>query len=182
MLVGMMTLGLSWKPRLIRPSGTPFKYLKLFLALQNLNSFSVHLRVNALPQQPLFHRKRDRNVYMTPLPISHLHTHQTLTTMNFFPLWILVPTAMSIKMKTRGIDPLVASQAGTDESGFPQYNIQTPTLTSQGPDPTSGSKYKAITVKWDRPYMVNWSPKLGTAVSDLEVEYAEEPGFLYTFK
>ena len=30
--------------------------------------------------------------------------------------------------------------------------------------------------------MVNWSPKLGTAVSDLEVEYAEEPGFLYTFK
>ena len=65
---------------------------------------------------------------------------------------------MSIKMKTRGIDPLVASQAGTDESGFPQYNIQTPTLTSQGPDPTSGSKYKAITVKWDMPYMVNWSP------------------------
>ena len=31
-------------------------------------------------------------------------------------------------------------------------------------------------------YMVNWSPKLGTAVSDLEVEYSEEPGFLYTFK
>lgn len=31
-------------------------------------------------------------------------------------------------------------------------------------------------------YMVNWSPKLGTAVSDLEVEYSEEPGFLYYFK
>lgn len=31
-------------------------------------------------------------------------------------------------------------------------------------------------------YMVNWSPKLGTAVSDLEVEYSEEPGFLYHFK
>ena len=32
------------------------------------------------------------------------------------------------------------------------------------------------------PRMVNWSPKLGTAVSDLEVEYSEEPGFLYYFK
>jgi valyl-tRNA synthetase len=31
-------------------------------------------------------------------------------------------------------------------------------------------------------YMVNWSPKLGTAVSDLEVEYSEEPGSLFTFK
>lgn len=31
-------------------------------------------------------------------------------------------------------------------------------------------------------YMVNWSPKLGTAVSDLEVEYSEAPGFLYHFK
>lgn len=31
-------------------------------------------------------------------------------------------------------------------------------------------------------YMVNWSPKLGTAVSDLEVEYSEEPGFLYFFR
>lgn len=31
-------------------------------------------------------------------------------------------------------------------------------------------------------YMVNWSPKLGTAVSDLEVEYSEEPGFLYHFR
>ncbi|GBF93255.1 valyl-tRNA synthetase [Raphidocelis subcapitata] len=31
-------------------------------------------------------------------------------------------------------------------------------------------------------YMVNWSPKLGTAVSDLEVEYSEEPGHLYYFK
>jgi len=31
-------------------------------------------------------------------------------------------------------------------------------------------------------YMVNWSPLLGTAVSDLEVEYSEEPGSLYTFK
>lgn len=31
-------------------------------------------------------------------------------------------------------------------------------------------------------YMVNWSPKLGTAVSDLEVEYSEEPGYLYYFK
>ncbi|GBG69651.1 hypothetical protein CBR_g4481 [Chara braunii] len=31
-------------------------------------------------------------------------------------------------------------------------------------------------------YMVNWSPKLQTAVSDLEVEYSEEPGALYVFK
>ena len=31
-------------------------------------------------------------------------------------------------------------------------------------------------------YMVNWSPKLGTAVSDLEVEYSEEPGYMYYFK
>ncbi len=32
------------------------------------------------------------------------------------------------------------------------------------------------------PRMINWSPKLKTAVSDLEVEYVEEPGFLYYFK
>eukprot|EP00955_Chlamydomonas_euryale_P095874 364965-Chlamydomonas_euryale.AAC.26 len=31
-------------------------------------------------------------------------------------------------------------------------------------------------------YMVNWSPAMMTAVSDLEVEYTEEPGFLYYFK
>jgi len=31
-------------------------------------------------------------------------------------------------------------------------------------------------------YMVNWSPKLQTAVSDLEVEYTEEAGKLYYFK
>ena len=30
--------------------------------------------------------------------------------------------------------------------------------------------------------IVNWSPKLKTAVSDLEVEYKSEPGFLYHFK
>jgi valyl-tRNA synthetase len=30
--------------------------------------------------------------------------------------------------------------------------------------------------------MVNWSPAMLTAVSDLEVEYSEEPGFLYFFK
>ncbi len=30
-------------------------------------------------------------------------------------------------------------------------------------------------------YLVNWSPGLQTAVSDLEVEYKEEPGFLYYF-
>ncbi|HEX2979035.1 MAG TPA: valine--tRNA ligase [Anaerolineaceae bacterium] len=30
--------------------------------------------------------------------------------------------------------------------------------------------------------MINWSPGLKTAVSDLEVEYSEEPGFLYYFK
>ncbi len=30
--------------------------------------------------------------------------------------------------------------------------------------------------------MINWSPGLKTAVSDLEVEYSEEPGFLYFFK
>jgi len=32
------------------------------------------------------------------------------------------------------------------------------------------------------PRMINWSPNLRTAVSDLEVEYSEEPGFLYYFK
>ena len=32
------------------------------------------------------------------------------------------------------------------------------------------------------PRMINWSPGLKTAVSDLEVEYTEEPGFLYYFK
>src|SRR5664279_787577 len=32
------------------------------------------------------------------------------------------------------------------------------------------------------PRLVNWSPGLKTAVSDLEVEYSEEPGFLYHFK
>ncbi|KAH1084546.1 hypothetical protein J1N35_024307 [Gossypium stocksii] len=31
-------------------------------------------------------------------------------------------------------------------------------------------------------YMVNWSPKLQTAVSELEVEYSEEPGTLYYIK
>jgi len=31
-------------------------------------------------------------------------------------------------------------------------------------------------------YLVNWSPNLQTAVSDLEVEYSEEPGFLYFIK
>jgi len=31
-------------------------------------------------------------------------------------------------------------------------------------------------------YLVNWSPSLRTAVSDLEVEYSEEAGTLYTFK
>ncbi|KAK9125005.1 hypothetical protein Scep_013851 [Stephania cephalantha] len=31
-------------------------------------------------------------------------------------------------------------------------------------------------------YMVNWSPSLQTAVSDLEVEYSEEPGTLYYIK
>ncbi|HET7010007.1 MAG TPA: valine--tRNA ligase [Anaerolineales bacterium] len=31
-------------------------------------------------------------------------------------------------------------------------------------------------------YLINWSPGLRTAVSDLEVEYAEEQGTLYTFK
>ena len=32
------------------------------------------------------------------------------------------------------------------------------------------------------PRMINWSPGLKTAVSDLEVEYSEEAGFLYYFK
>ena len=32
------------------------------------------------------------------------------------------------------------------------------------------------------PRMINWSPGLKTAVSDLEVEYSEEPGILYFFK
>ncbi|XP_040382113.1 valine--tRNA ligase, chloroplastic/mitochondrial 2 isoform X2 [Oryza brachyantha] len=31
-------------------------------------------------------------------------------------------------------------------------------------------------------YLVNWSPNLQTAVSDLEVEYSEEPGHLYFIK
>ncbi len=31
-------------------------------------------------------------------------------------------------------------------------------------------------------YLINWSPGLQTAVSDLEVEYSEEPGKLYYFK
>ena len=31
-------------------------------------------------------------------------------------------------------------------------------------------------------YLVNWSPGLQTAVSDLEVDYSEEEGFLYYFK
>lgn len=31
-------------------------------------------------------------------------------------------------------------------------------------------------------YMVNWSPNLQTAVSDLEVEYSDEPGSLFYFK
>ncbi|KAF7015864.1 hypothetical protein CFC21_029588 [Triticum aestivum] len=31
-------------------------------------------------------------------------------------------------------------------------------------------------------YLVNWSPNLQTAVSDLEVEYSEEPGYLYYMK
>ncbi|MEM8863062.1 MAG: class I tRNA ligase family protein, partial [Chloroflexota bacterium] len=30
--------------------------------------------------------------------------------------------------------------------------------------------------------LVNWAPQLQTAVSDLEVEYSEEPGFMYNFK
>ncbi len=30
--------------------------------------------------------------------------------------------------------------------------------------------------------LVNWAPGLQTAVSDLEVEYSEEPGFMYNFK
>ena len=32
------------------------------------------------------------------------------------------------------------------------------------------------------PRLINWSPGLKTAVSDLEVEYSEEPGILYFFK
>jgi len=32
------------------------------------------------------------------------------------------------------------------------------------------------------PRLINWSPGLQTAVSDLEVEYSEEPGFMYHFK
>jgi valyl-tRNA synthetase len=39
---------------------------------------------------------------------------------------------------------------------------------------------KGLIYKGD--YMVNWSPKLGTAVSDLEVDYTEEEGKLYYFK
>lgn len=31
-------------------------------------------------------------------------------------------------------------------------------------------------------YLVNWSPNLQTAVSDLEVDYSEEMGTLYTFR
>ena len=32
------------------------------------------------------------------------------------------------------------------------------------------------------PRLINWSPGLKTAVSDLEVIYSEEPGTLYYFK
>ncbi len=32
------------------------------------------------------------------------------------------------------------------------------------------------------PRLINWSPGLKTAVSDLEVEYSQEPGYLYYFK
>jgi len=32
------------------------------------------------------------------------------------------------------------------------------------------------------PRLINWSPNLRTAVSDLEVEYSQEPGTLYFFK
>ena len=39
---------------------------------------------------------------------------------------------------------------------------------------------KGLVYKGD--YLVNWSPNLQTAVSDLEVEYAEEVGKLYQFK
>lgn len=39
---------------------------------------------------------------------------------------------------------------------------------------------KGLVYKGD--YMVNWSPSLQTAVSDLEVEYSEEAGKLYYFK
>ena len=39
---------------------------------------------------------------------------------------------------------------------------------------------KGLIYKGD--YMVNWSPNLQTAVSDLEVEYADEDGFLFHFK
>ncbi len=39
---------------------------------------------------------------------------------------------------------------------------------------------KGLVYKGD--YMVNWSPSLQTAVSDLEVEYREEMGMLYYFK
>lgn len=39
---------------------------------------------------------------------------------------------------------------------------------------------KGLVYKGD--YMVNWSPSLQTAVSDLEVEYSEEEGTLYYFK
>lgn len=31
-------------------------------------------------------------------------------------------------------------------------------------------------------YMIHWSPKLQTAISDLEVDYCEENGHMYTFK
>ncbi len=39
---------------------------------------------------------------------------------------------------------------------------------------------KGLVYKGD--YMVNWSPSLQTAISDLEVEYREEMGMLYYFK
>ena len=39
---------------------------------------------------------------------------------------------------------------------------------------------KGLIYKGD--YMINWSPNLQTAISDLEVDYEEEDGFLYHFK
>jgi len=59
----------------------------------------------------------------------------------------------------------------------PACSFQQPPKHEQPPTPTCPP-----TRNIRGAYMVNWSPKLGTAVSDLEVEYSEEPGYLYYFK
>lgn len=59
---------------------------------------------------------------------------------------------------------------------FPFFDVLFGTTTALLPrKPFAGLVYRGA-------YMVNWAPRLKTAVSDLEVEYTEEEGKLYYFK